>query len=145
MPSIINSFLAFYYQHGLLPVWDLHFNETNTMTGYHAVPIITDAIMKGIQGFDHEKAYRAMKASAMQNARGTDAYRQYGFLPADKSGESVTINLEYAFDDWCIAQVARKLNKPADVTEFSKRAQSWKMLFDKNTGFMRGKTLTISG
>jgi predicted alpha-1,2-mannosidase len=139
VPAIINSYLAFYDQNGLLPVWDLQFNETNTMTGYHAVPVIADAIMKDIKGFDYEKAYTAMKASAMQNIRGADLYRQSGFLPSDKSGESVTITLEYAFDDWCIAQVAKKLGKTADAEMFSKRAQSWKNLFDKNTGFMRGK------
>jgi len=139
VPSIINSFLAFYDQSGLLPVWDLHFNETNTMTGYHAVPIITDAILKGVQGFDYEKAYEAMKKSAMQKGRGTELYRQYGYLPNDKSGESVTITLEYSYDDWCILQVAKKLGKTADVTEFTKRAQNWKNLFDKNTGFFRAK------
>jgi predicted alpha-1,2-mannosidase len=139
VPAIINSYLAFYDQYGLLPVWDLQFNETNTMTGYHAVPIIADAILKGIPGFDYEKAYAAMKASAMQKIRGTDAYREYGFLPQDKMGESVTITLEYAFDDWCIAQVAKKLGKTSDVAEFNKRAQSWKNLFDKSTGFFRAK------
>ena len=122
VPSIINSYLAFYDQNGLLPVWDLHFNETNTMTGYHAVPIIADAILKGIQGFDYEKAYTAMKASAMQNTRGSKEYRQYGFLPQDKAGESVTITLEYAFDDWCIAEVAKKLGKTNDVDVFYKRS-----------------------
>jgi predicted alpha-1,2-mannosidase len=140
VPSIINSYLSFYDQHGLLPVWDLQFNETNTMTGYHAVPIIADAILKDIKGFDVEKAYAAMKASAMQNIRSTDLYRQLGYVPADKTGESVTITLEYAFDDWCIAQVAKKLGKTQDVEAFTKRAQNWKNLFDKSTGFMRGKT-----
>lgn len=139
VPSIINSYLTFYDQHGLLPVWDLHFNETNTMTGYHAIPVIADAIMKNIKGFDYEKAYAAMQASAMQNIRSTDLYRQRGFVPADKAGESVTITLEYAFDDWCIAQVAKKLGKTNDAETFAKRAQNWKNLFDKNTGFMRGK------
>jgi predicted alpha-1,2-mannosidase len=140
VPAIINSYLAFYDQHGLLPVWDLHFNETNTMTGYHAVPIIADAILKGIKGFDYEKAYTAMKASANQNIRGSNYYREYGFLPQDKEHESVTITLEYAFDDWCIAEVARRLGKADDVATFNKRAQSWKHLYDKETGFFRAKT-----
>lgn len=139
VPAIINSYLAFYDQHGLLPVWDLHYNETNTMTGYHAVPVIADAILKDIKGFDYDKAYTAMKSSAMQNIRGTDLYRQAGYVAADKSGESVTITLEYAFDDWCIAEVAKKLGKSGDIELFTKRAQSWKNLFDKSTGFMRGK------
>ena len=139
VPSIINSYLAFYDQNGLLPVWDLHFNETNTMTGYHAVPIIADAILKDIKGFDYEKAYTAMKASAMQSIRGSDMYRQLGYVPADKTGESVTITLEYAFDDWCIGEVAKKLGKTQDVQDFNQRAQNWKNLFDKSSGFMRGK------
>ncbi len=137
--NIINSYLTFYQQNGLLPVWDLHFNETNTMTGYHAVPIIADAILKGIKGFNVQLAYEAMKASAMQNIRGTDAYRKYGYLPYTTRGESVTITLEYAFDDWCIAQVARRLGKNDDYNEFMKRASSFKALFDKKTGFFRGK------
>ncbi len=139
VPDIINSYLAFYDQHGLLPVWDLHFWETNTMTGYHAVPVIADAILKDIKGFDYEKAYKAMKASALQNIRGTDYYRRLGFVPQDKHGWSVTITLEYAFDDWCIAQVAKKLGREQDYKLFSVRAQHFKHLYDPATGFFRAK------
>jgi len=139
VPSIINSYLAFYDQTGLLPVWDLQFNETNTMTGYHAIPIITDAILKGITGFDYNKAYEAMKASAAQNIRATDLYRQYGFVPQDKAGSSVTITLEYAYDDWCLAQVARRMGRTSDYREFMKRGLNWRNLFDKKTGFIRPK------
>lgn len=139
VPKIINSYLAFYDQYGLLPVWDLHFNETNTMTGYHAVPIIADAILKNISGFDYEKAFEAMKKSAEQNIRGTNFYREYGYVPQDKHGSSVTITLEYAFDDWCIAQVARKLKKNADFKNYIKRAAYWRNLFDKKRGFARPK------
>ena len=137
--DIINSYLLFYDQYGLLPVWDLHFNETNTMQGYHAVAVIADAILKDIPGFDYEKAFTAMKASAMQNIRGTDHYRKYGFVPQDKHGYSVTYTLEYAYDDWCIAQVARKLNKPEEVELFTKRAAYYANLFDPKSGFFRGK------
>ncbi len=139
VPSIINSYLAFYDQTGLLPVWDLQFNETNTMTGYHAIPIITDAILKGITGFDYNKAYDAMKASASQNIRATDLYRQYNFVPQDKAGSSVTITLEYAYDDWCIAQAAKRLGRTGDYREFMKRGLNWRNLFDKKTGFIRPK------
>ena len=142
VPSIINSFLAFYDQYGYLPVWDLQFNETNTMSGYHAIPIITDAIMKGIKGFDYEKAYTAMKRSAAQNIRGTEWYRNFGFIPADRMGESVTYTLEYAYDDWCLAQAAIRLGKPNDFVEFNKRSQFWKNLFDPKTGFFRAKNYT---
>jgi predicted alpha-1,2-mannosidase len=139
VPQIINSYLAFYDQHGLLPVWDLHFWETNTMTGYHAVPIVADAILKNIDGFDYEKAYAAMRASAMQNIRATDHYRRLGFVPQDKHGWSVTITLEYAFDDWCIAQVAKKLGKEEDYILFSKRAENYRNLYDPATRFFRAK------
>ena len=139
VPHIINSFLAFYDQYGLLPVWDLEFNETNCMTGYNAVPIVADAILKGIGGFDEQKAFNAMKASANQDIRGTNFYRQYGYLPQDKEIESVTITLEYAYDDWCIAQVAKKLNHMDDFNTFNKRGQSWKNVFDSTVGFARPK------
>ncbi len=137
--DMVNSMLLFYEQHGLLPVWDLQFNETNTMTGYHAVPVIADAILKNIKGFDYQLAYKAMKASAMQNIRGTDAYRQYGFVPQDKHGWSVTMTLEYSFDDWCIAQVAQQLGNKADYDYYSKRSNSFAQLFDARTGFFRAK------
>lgn len=140
VPDFINSFLAFYDQSGLLPVWPLVGSETNCMTGYHAVPVIADAILKGFGGFDKEKAFEAMKKSSMQNIRGTDAYRQYKYLPQDKHGWSVTITLEYAYDDWCIAQVAKKLGKTEDYKTYMERAGYYANLFDKSTGFMRART-----
>lgn len=137
--DIVKSYMLFYEQYGLLPVWDLHFWETNTMTGYHAIPIVADAILKDIGGFDYEKAFTAMKASAMQNIRGTDHYRKLGYVPQDKHGWSVTITLEYAFDDWCIAQVAKKLGKENDYAVFSKRAENYRNLYDPATRFFRAK------
>jgi predicted alpha-1,2-mannosidase len=142
VPSIINSFLAFYEQYGYLPVWDLHFNETNTMTGYHAVPVIADAILKNIRGFDYEKAYTAMRKSAMQNIRGTEMFRNVGFVPADKMGESVTITLEYSYDDWALLQVAKKLKKYSDTATLARLARNWKNLYDEKTGFFRGKNIS---
>ena len=139
IPAIINSYLAFYDQYGLLPVWDLGFNETNTMTGYHAIPVIADAILKNIKGFDQLKAYEAMKASAMQDIRGTKLYRKYGYVPQDSLGSSATITLEYAYDDWCIAMVAKKLNKTDEFNTFRKRSENWRNLFDRKRGFVRGK------
>lgn len=139
VPHIIQSYLNFYRQSGLLPVWDLYFNETNTMTGYHAVPVIADAILKDIKGFDYGLAYEAMKASAMQNMRATDYYRQFGFVPQDKHGWSVTMTLEYAYDDWCIAQVAKKLGKQDEYELFTARSLSYRKLFDPKTGFFRAK------
>ncbi len=137
--DFINSMLAHFDEYGLLPVWELVGNETNTMTGYHAVPVIVDAYFKGITGFDVEKAYEAIKASGMQDIRGVNFYKEYGYIPADLENESVTKNLEYAFDDWCIARMARDLGKEEDYEYFRKRSESYKLLYDPETKFMRGK------
>ena len=139
LPDLINSMLQLYEDNGLLPVWDISTWEANTMTGYHSVPIIADAMLKGIKGFDYTKAYAAMLKSAYQNIRGTTDYIKYGYLPQEKHGWSVTITLEYAFDDWCIAQVAKKLGKTNDYNLFMKRSMSYQQLFDAKTGFMRAK------
>lgn len=137
--SILNSMLEFYDKHGLLPVWDLSTNETNTMTGYHAVPVLADAILKDFPGLDQERAYEAMLKSAHQDVRDVPAYIEYGYVPQDVGGGSVTKTLEYAFDDYAISLVAKKLGKEDDYEEFHKRAQNYKNLFDPETGFMRAK------
>jgi predicted alpha-1,2-mannosidase len=139
VPDMINSMLSFHDDNGLLPVWDISTWEANTMTGYHAIPVIADAILKGIPGFDREKAYEAMKKSANQLQRGTPDFIRFGYIPQEKHGWSVTYTLEYAFDDWCIAQVAAKLNRTADHAYYMKRAMNYKNLFDPTTGFMRAK------
>jgi predicted alpha-1,2-mannosidase len=139
IPDLINSLLQRYEDDGLLPVWDISTWEANTMTGYHSIPIIADAILKEINRFNYEKAYQAMRASAFQKQRGTPAYIEYGYVPQDKHGWSVTMTLEYAFDDWCIAQVAKKLGKTEDYSLFMKRAGSYAKLFDAKTGFMRAR------
>jgi predicted alpha-1,2-mannosidase len=139
IPDMINSMLQLYEDNGLLPVWDLSTWEANTMTGYHSIPIIADAILKNIKGFNYSDAYSAMRKTAFQNQRGTPEYIRFGYLPQDKHGWSVTYTLEYAYDDWCIAQVAKKLGNIADYNLFTKRANSYKNLFDARTGFMRAK------
>lgn len=139
VPVFINSMLQFYTDNGLLPVWDISTWEANTMTGYHAIPVIADAILKNMVGFDVDKAYTAMRTSAFQQQRGTQDYIKYGYLPQDKHGWSVTITLEYAYDDWCIAQVAKKLGKMDDYNLFMQRSKSYQPLFDRSTGFMRAK------
>lgn len=144
LKDFINTMMAFYKENGLLPIWDLSTWETNTMTGYHAIPVLADAILKDTKGIDAEKIFEAMKKSAMQNIRGTDVYRQYGYVPQDKYGSSVTVTVEYAYDDWCIAQVAKKLGKTADYDIFMKRAASWQNLFDPATGFIRAKNSDAS-
>ncbi len=137
--EFINSMLSFCDENGKLPVWDISTWEANTMTGYHAVPVIADAILKNTKGFDYDKAYNAMQKSAYQQVRGTPEFIQYGYLPQDKHGWSATITLEYSFDDWCIAQVAKKLGKKQDYEMFMKRANAYKNIYDPSTGFMRAK------
>jgi predicted alpha-1,2-mannosidase len=137
--GMLNTMLAFYKETGLLPIWDLSANETNCMTGYHSVPVLSDAILKDIKGIDANVAYEAMKKSSMQNIRGTNFYRQYGYIPQDKFGSSVTITLEYSYDDWCIAQVAKKLGHNDDYNYYMTRSASWKNLFDPKIGFARAK------
>ena len=139
--DMVNSMLAFYDTKKILPVWTLYGNETNTMTGYHSIPVIVDAYQKGIRGFDAEKAYEAMKNTMMQDDRGLIYYKKYGFIPYSLLDESVTITLEYAYDDWCVAQMARALGKEADYQYFLNRSKAYQQLFDKKSGFMRGKSV----
>ncbi len=136
--DFINTFLKQFEHRGLLPVWELSANETYCMIGYHSVPVIVDAYIKGIRGFDEMKALAAMKHSADTNLFGLEYYRQYGFVPQDKEHESVSKTLEYAYDDWCIAQFAKDFNKD-DYIRFIERAQSYKNVFDPSTGMMRAK------
>ena len=138
--DIINSMLAYYDVDNILPVWTLYGNETNTMTGYHSIPVIVEAYKKGIRGFDAEKAYQAMKTTMMQNDRGLDRYKTYGYIPYTLEDESVTISLEYAYNDWCVALMAKALGKTEDYRYFLKRSEAYQYLFDQETGFMRGKS-----
>jgi predicted alpha-1,2-mannosidase len=137
--DFINTFLKQYEQGGRLPVWELAFNETDCMIGYHSVSVIADAMVKGIKGFDYEKAFEAAKHSAMLDHLGLDAYKKNGFISIDDEHESVSKTLEYAYDDWCIAQMAQILDKKEAYVYFMKRSQSWKNLFDYETGFIRPK------
>ena len=135
----INTFIKQYEQGGRLPVWELASNETDCMIGYHSVSVIADAMAKGIKGFDYEKAFEAAKHSAMLDHLGLEAYKRQGFISMDDEHESVSKTVEYAYDDWCIAQMAQILNKKEDYEYFIKRSQSWKNIFDWETGFMRPK------
>jgi predicted alpha-1,2-mannosidase len=135
----INTFLSIYKEQGKLPVWHFQGNETNTMIGYPAVPVIADAILKGFTGFDIDLAYEAMKHSAMQQTDGIQFIQKMQFIPADSVPESVAKAQEYAIADWAIAQVAKKLNKQDDYTYFSQRAKLYKHYYDPSTGFMRGR------
>jgi predicted alpha-1,2-mannosidase len=135
--DFIKTFLAHYQQGGRLPVWELASNETDCMIGYHSVSVITDAYKKGITDFDVTLAYEAMKKSATWNHLGLPAYQKHGFLSIDDEHESVSKTLEYAYDDWCIAQMALALNNSEDYPIYTSRSESWKNLFDPETSLMR--------
>jgi predicted alpha-1,2-mannosidase len=138
--DFINTFLTQYEQGGRLPVWELAANETETMIGYHAVSVIADAAAKGIDGFDREKALTAMKHSAELKHFGLGPYVEKGFIGMEEERESVSKTLEYAYDDWCIAEMARLLNRPEDQKRYLLRAQSYKNIFDPSVGFVRPRS-----
>ena len=133
----VKSFLVQYQQGGRLPVWELSSCETDCMIGYHSVPVIVDAYMKGIRQFDTKLALEAMKKSATWNHLGLPALMDHGLLEMDDEHESVSKTLEYAYDDWCIAQFAKVLGNMEDYNNYIKRAQFYKNIFDVKTGFMR--------
>lgn len=140
--DIVCSMLAQYEQSGLLPVWSLWSSETNCMIGYHAIPVIVDAYFKGIRGFDVEKAYEAMRISAMQDGFGVKQLKEYGYIPYDKYNKSVSTALEYCFDDWCIARMAKELGRKDDYEYFMNRSMGYKNYFDKEHNLMNGFSST---
>jgi len=133
--DFINTFLEIYKQSGRLPVWELASNETDCMIGYHSVSVIADAYMKGIRGFDTTLALEAMVASANTDLFGLPSYRKYGFVRAEDESESVSKTLEYAYDDWCIAQMANKMGEDSIADVFYRRAESWRNIINPETGF----------
>jgi predicted alpha-1,2-mannosidase len=141
--EMIRSMMAHYDQsvHKMLPVWSHYANENWCMIGYHSVSVIADAVVKGnLKGVDAEKALDA----SVQTARtkyydGLEFYMSLGYVPEDKNSSSVSKTLEYAYDDWAIAQMAKKLNRTAIYDEFVKRSENWKNVYDKSVGFMRPK------
>ncbi|MDQ7816324.1 MAG: GH92 family glycosyl hydrolase [Melioribacteraceae bacterium] len=137
--DFVKTLLAKYKESGLLPVWELASNETWTMIGYHSVPVIFDAYMKGINDFDLGLALEAMRKSADRDQHGLKLYRERGFIPADKENESVSKTLEYGYDDWCIAQFAKQIGEEDDFKKYNARSLFYKNLFDTSTGFFRGK------
>lgn len=137
----IKTFLTQYDQGGLLPVWELAGNETFCMIGYHSVPVIVDAYLKGIKGFDTEKAFAAMHKSATREGNiGLRALDQNGYISTEDESESVSKTLEYAYDDWCIAQFAKATGKYNEYKYYIKRGQNYKNMFDATTGFMRARS-----
>lgn len=140
--DFINSLLASHRHspYGVLPVWSFHGQETWCMIGYHAVPVIADAYMKGIRGFDADYALQAMVDSASYGPYdGIAQYMQLGYVPIDEEGEAASKTLEYAFDDWTIARMAQAMGRNDVATAFGKRAANWRNAFDPDTGFMRAR------
>lgn len=138
--DIIRSMLVYYDEQGTLPVWTLYGNETGTMPGYHSISVIADAYLKGIRDYDIEKAYQAMKNTMMGDVRGLNHYKKYGYIPYNKEHQSVSITLNYAYNDYCVAQMAKDLGKEDDYKLFLNRSKAYENFFDKESGFLRGKS-----
>ncbi|MEG3791570.1 GH92 family glycosyl hydrolase [Lysobacter sp. CCNWLW3] len=140
--DFVNSLLASRREspYGVLPVWAFHGQETWCMVGYHAVPVIADAYMKGIRGYDADEALQAMVASASYGPYdGIAQYMELGYVPIDEEGEAASKTLEYAYDDWTIARMAGAMGRKDIAAAFGKRAGNWKHAFDAKTGFMRAR------
>jgi predicted alpha-1,2-mannosidase len=137
--EMVQSLVSKYEEQGMLPVWELASNEIGTMIGNHAIPVIADAYFKGIRNFDVTKAYVAMKKAAMQNHLGLEYYNTMGYISSDLENESVSKTLEYAYDDWCIAAMAKDLGNIDDYNFFIERAKFYTNVFDPSTSLMRPK------
>jgi predicted alpha-1,2-mannosidase len=140
--DIVNSMLAHYEQsvHKILPVWSHWANENWCMIGYHSVPVIVDAYLKGIRDYDIQKAFDAVVSSANYDPYdGIGYYKNYGYVPEDLNSNSASKTLEYAYDDWTIYKFAEALGENKFADEFRKRAYCYKNIFDLQTKFMRAK------
>lgn len=136
--DMVKTMLVYYRANGNIPVWILSGNETYTMPGYHGVSVIAEAYMKGIRDYDVDLAYEAVKSTMMGDDRGLDHYKKYGYVPYDKMYQSVSISLNYAYNDYCVAQMAKDLGKEEDYEYFMDRSRAYRNFFDKNSGFLRG-------
>ena len=143
--DFVNSLVAAqqHSPYGILPVWSFHGLETWCMIGYHSVPVIADAYMKGIRGFDPGQALKAMTASAEYGPYGgLEHYMKLGYVPIDREPEAASKTVEYAFDDWTIARMAEKMGKKDVAAAYYQRAQNYRKVFDKETGFIRARKST---
>lgn len=132
---MIGSFLDIYDASGELPIWPLSAGETGTMIGYHSVSVIADAYLKGIRGFDVEKALDAMIVSSEKNKKGAEYYIKFGFIPSNIKKESISCLLEFAYDDWCIARMAQAMGKEDIYKTYIQRSQNYVHVFDGATRF----------
>ena len=139
--DFVKSMIRQYEYYGYLPIWQLWGQDNYCMIGNHSIPVITDAILKGIPGIDVEKAYEAVYNSSVTSHPNSpfEVWEKYGFMPENIQTQSVSITLEQAFDDWCVAQLAAKLNKDADYQRFHKRSEYYRNLFHPKTQFFQSK------
>ena len=137
--DMIRSMLDMYDSTGELPIWPLASGETGTMIGYHAVSVIADAYLKGIRGYDADKALEAMIRSSNINKKGSDYYTAQGYIPSNIKRESVSYTLEYAYDDWAIARMAQAMGRDDVFGEYARRALNYVNVFDGSTCFFRGR------
>lgn len=139
--AFINSMLRQYKTYGYLPIWQLWGDENYCMIGNHAIPVIADAMLKGIKGFDYEEAYKACVASSTTDHPGApfSVFNKYRYFPENIQSQSVSLTLEIAYDDWCVAQMAKKLGKTKDAEFFTQRSNYYKNLYDPHTRFFRAK------
>ena len=139
MPDIVNTMLAIADEQGRLPVWHLWGNETDCMVGNPGIPVVADAIVKGIEGFDRERAFEAIRRTAMNPDRGNGLRMKYGYIPCDLFNEAVAYDMEYALADGAAARAAESLGREEDARYFTERSHSYRNYFDPSTGFMRGR------
>ncbi|RXF69664.1 GH92 family glycosyl hydrolase [Arcticibacter tournemirensis] len=139
--GFVNSMVLHHKSYGFLPIWELWGSETYCMIGNHAIPVIADAIMKDLPGIDVDEAYKAVKETSMTDhvQSPISIWEKYGYMPEDLQSQSVSITLETAYNDWCVAQLAKKLNHMDDYAYFMKRAGFYKNLYDAKTVFFRAK------
>ena len=139
MPDMINTMLTIYDEQGRLPVWHLWANETDCMVGNPGIPVVADAIVKGIGGFDREKAFEALCVTALNEERGGGLRKRYGYIPCDLFNEAVAFDMEYALADGAVARAAAALGKEDEARFYTQRSHSYRNYFDPSTGFMRGR------
>lgn len=139
--DFVNSMLRHYQDYGYLPVWHIWGQDNYCMIGNHAIPVVAEAVMNDTPGIDTELAYEAVRESSLQPHLNSpfDVWEKYGYMPETLQSQSVSITLEMAYDDWCVAQMARKLGKQEDYERFLKRSQYFRNLYDPTTGFFRAK------
>ncbi|MCW0481298.1 GH92 family glycosyl hydrolase [Gaoshiqia sediminis] len=137
--DFVNTMVKIFEQQGELPVWHLMGNETYCMVGYSAVPVVVDAYLKGFKGFDAQRAYEAVKNTAMGDGRGVSYIKEKGYMPADSDVETVAKGLEYAISDACIALMAKDMGLEEDFRYFENRGQNYRHYYSPEVGFMRGR------